>query len=50
MTDEAFKQLMRKIKQKMDELSFLQELYIKETGVSHIPGLLAGTLKENIKD
>ena len=57
MTNEYFKRLKKAIERKMNELSGLQLIYIKETGVSYIPGGIgtekiqdaAKTLKESIK-
>ena len=58
MTDKNLERLKKTIRRKMDELSWLQLIYIKETGVSYIPGGIdtkkiqdaAKTLKESIKD
>ncbi len=57
MTDKDLERLKKTIRRKMDELSCLQLIYIKETGVSYIPGGIdtkkiqdaAKTLKESIK-
>lgn len=38
MTDKDFEKLKAAIERKMNELSSLQLIHIKETGVSHIPG------------
>ena len=38
MDDKDFEKLKNAIKRKMNELSCLQFIYIKETGVSYIPG------------
>lgn len=38
MNDKEFERLKKSIKQKMNELSYLQLIYIRETGVSYIPG------------
>lgn len=57
MNEIEFEKLRKAIKQKMNELTFLQESHIKETGICYIPGcpMRSGesalkTLKENIKD
>lgn len=57
MDDKDFEKLKNAIKRKMNELSCLQFIYIKETGVSYILGGIdtekiqdaAKTLKESIK-
>lgn len=39
MDGNDFEKLKTAIERKMDELLFLQKMYIAETGVSYIPGL-----------